>query len=213
MKKYLTVTFLLLGCWLVMAPAKVNSQASQPPKLTEDQELGDLAIRLMAYAPKMTNARKQFIAKTFVRVSNEVFEKQEHKEYFALVLAIESRFDPRIQNSSAGAVGIAQLMPAYVKEFGKLCNIQDATAEDVSQDYEMGMTIGACLFRSLIEAYQGNVASALLAYNAGKASLSLKQLHSLGTITNTESASYLAKFLYLGEEFKREPLRLAMRER
>jgi hypothetical protein len=175
---------------------------AQTPQTDKDAELGKFILDLMQIVRSDLSApRRQILARTIVRVSNDVFLVQEHKKYFAILVSIESKFDNSL-SSPVGALGLSQLMPQYVPEFGKMCGISPVKPDDVARDPELNLTLGACLFRSLIEEFSGNAASALVAYNAGKASLSLKQLHSLHNITNEETSNYLAKFLYISEKVK-----------
>ena len=149
---------------------------------------------------KMSSAKKKIAIDTIIRVSNKTFATDEQKKYFVVLLAIESKFQKDVK-SSAGAVGVAQIMPKYAKDFAELCGITDFEVGDLN-DYELNMTLGACQFKNLLSSFNGNVALALVAYNAGESSKSVKQLQAMGDITNTESASYISKFLYLTEKIK-----------
>lgn len=172
-------------------------------KSIEQQELGNLVVGLISVAnPKLSAPRKQILARTFVRVASDIFDKQEDRREFAFVVLAESSYNPNIQDSSAGAVGVSQLLPQYAREFGKLCNITGFTTEDLRADVELNLTVGACLFRSLIEEFKGNSALAHASYIAGKDSLAVRELKSMRNVSNLDVASYLAKFFYLKEEAK-----------
>lgn len=167
-----------------------------------DQIVGDHVMKLIQIVqPDLSVARRQILARTFVRVTGDVLENEEQARYFAILVAIESRFNPTA-TSTAGAVGMAQIMPAYAKEFGKLCGVSDFTNADLV-DPELNLTIGACIFRALLGVYKGNLAAVLVAYNAGSASLSMKQLQSLGNITNDETPRYVTRFMYLEQMTKK----------
>lgn len=72
------------------------------------------------------------------------------------VARAESALDPKAV-SPRGAQGVMQLMPGTAKDLG----VRDAF------DPEENIDAGARLLRQLLEKYQGRVAEALAAYNAG----------------------------------------------
>jgi len=72
------------------------------------------------------------------------------------VARAESAFDPAAV-SAKGARGVMQLMPATAKELGV----------DNAFDPAQNIDAGARLLRQLLERYEGRVAEALAAYNAG----------------------------------------------
>jgi soluble lytic murein transglycosylase-like protein len=79
------------------------------------------------------------------------------KSLVRAVARAESAFDPDAI-SAKGARGVMQLMPGTAKELG----VEDA--------FDPGQNIdaGARLLRQLLEKYEGRVAEALAAYNAGQ---------------------------------------------
>jgi soluble lytic murein transglycosylase-like protein len=89
-------------------------------------------------------------------------------------------------------------MPQYAPSFAKACGIDDFTPEDL-YDPNINLLVGACHFKSLLEV-TGNVASTLVAYNAGLGSDQLKQLKSLRGITNDETSGYVNRFAFLNAE-------------
>jgi soluble lytic murein transglycosylase len=80
--------------------------------------------------------------------------------FFALVRE-ESHFDPGIV-SSAGAVGLTQLLPDTGREVGRLLKIAEPDLRDPAQNLRIGARHLARL-----AARSGHLAKALLAYNAG----------------------------------------------
>lgn len=164
--------------------------------------VGEQVMRIINIVqPDLSVARRQILARTFVRVTGDILENEEQARYFAILIAIESRFNADAK-SPAGAVGLAQVMPAYSREFGKNCGVKDFKDSDLV-DPELNLTIGACIFRALIIAYKGNLGAVLVAYNAGGASLSMKQLQSLSNITNDETPRYVTRFFYLDQLTKK----------
>jgi soluble lytic murein transglycosylase-like protein len=140
-------------------------------------------------------AKKNILARNIVNVSNDIFSSLEEKKQFVTMVAIESKFNSEAV-SGAGAVGLTQVIPKYAKEFAEKCGMDDVRQEDLKNP-EINLLVGACRFKALLDAFNGNTAAALVAYNAGAGSDQLKQLKSLRNITNVESSSYVAKWLYL----------------
>jgi soluble lytic murein transglycosylase-like protein len=115
---------------------------------------------------------------------------QEAKDFF-VVVAIESRFNPKALNPS-GAKGLSQLTEIGVKEVrskGVKCRLRN------SPDTLVGnVEHGFCYFKLMRELNSGDTQLALVAYNAGNSrASSFKKNLSLPT----ETAHYLAKFNYL----------------
>ncbi len=80
------------------------------------------------------------------------------------VVYAESRFNPRAV-SSAGALGLAQLMPETARIFNP-----DLDREDLF-DSEINLRIGFRYLRTMLDRYDGDLSLALLAYNRGPARL------------------------------------------
>lgn len=172
-------------------------------RLNEDLSLGKFVIELMTEVrAKLSPMRKQIVAQTVVRVANNIFKERDHKYHFAVLLAMESKFNNNAK-SKVDATGIAQIMPKYAKEFANICGIHDYTKNDL-KDLELNMTIGACQFNALLhnKTINGNVAAALVAYNAGINSVSFRSLVGLKNIENLEPANYVARFTFLSSEIK-----------
>jgi len=84
----------------------------------------------------------------------------------ALVLALieaESGSDPEAI-SSAGAVGLMQLMPRTAKEVARKHDLSESFE---LKDPETNLRLGCLLLRDLLARYGGDTVSALAAYNAG----------------------------------------------
>ena len=76
------------------------------------------------------------------------------------VVYAESRFD-RKAKSSAGALGLAQVMPKTARMF------DPGLIDEDLFDAEVNVRIGFRFLRQLLDGYQGDLSLALLAYNRG----------------------------------------------
>ena len=76
------------------------------------------------------------------------------------VVYAESRFD-RKAKSSAGALGLAQVMPKTARIF------HPGLIDEDLFDAEVNLRIGFRFLRQLLDGYQGDLSLALLAYNRG----------------------------------------------
>lgn len=83
----------------------------------------------------------------------------------AALVRQESAFDAWAV-SSAGAVGLAQLMPATAVEVSRSLG-EGAVASDVLVRPELNLRLGARHFSDLLRRYEGSTVAALIAYNAG----------------------------------------------
>ena len=165
----------------------------------ESKELGDYALLMMRIVnANLSDVRKNVVARSIVSVANDIFSTLDEKKQFVVMIAIESKFNTEAK-SSAGALGLTQIMPQYAREFGTSCGIKDLRDEDLIHP-DVNLILGACRFKALLDAFSGQPVPALVAYNAGLASNQLKQLQSLREITNTETASYVVKWIYVKDQ-------------
>ena len=95
------------------------------------------------------------------------------------LVEVESAYEPYVV-SRAGAIGLAQLMPATAKALGVL-NPFDARAN---------VEGGARFLRAMLDRF-GSVSLALAAYNAGPAAV----LRSRGIPANSETPAYIRKVM------------------
>jgi hypothetical protein len=177
-----------------------NSSAQIPINASvlekESKELGDYALLMMRIVnADLSTIRKNVIARSIVTVANDIFSSLDEKKQFVVMIAIESKFNTNAK-SPVGALGLTQIMPQYAREFGTACGVKDLRDEDLIHP-DVNLILGACRFKALLDAFNGQPVPALVAYNAGLASNQLKQLQSLREITNTETASYVVKWAYV----------------
>jgi len=82
------------------------------------------------------------------------------KNLIRAVMRAESDFNPG-SGSSAGAVGLMQVMPQYVKEQSGF------TAQQVRTDNRANVFAGVAELAGYLKKYKGNIPLSLAAYNAG----------------------------------------------
>jgi soluble lytic murein transglycosylase len=99
-------------------------------------------------------------------IRQQASEKGVDASLIAAVIYSESRF--RDQTSEAGARGLMQITPEAAQEIERLSGGTTFKLEDLS-DPEINIRYGTFLLAELIDRFNGNVAAALAAYNAGPA--------------------------------------------
>jgi len=165
-------------------------------KEKEDQKLGNYVLFLMKmYKVPAPEFQQQMLAQAIVRVSGSIFSTYEERKWIAVVVANESGFN-RNAKSPVGAVGLMQIMPQYATEFASHCGITLTDKADL-MDIDTNLTLGSCRFKELLVSYDGEVYTALAAYNAGKNAKSLKELQALTNITNIETVNYISRFAHV----------------
>jgi soluble lytic murein transglycosylase len=83
----------------------------------------------------------------------------------AAIIYEESRFRPKAK-SSAGALGLMQIMPGTAKRIALKMRLKEFKNEDLLNP-ELNIKMGVWYFRLLIDKYKGDEVLALAAYNAG----------------------------------------------
>lgn len=176
-------------------PITISSSSDEDMR----KELGIYTLKLMDVVDSpLSKTMRAIISRSVVDVSMDIFSTQEERKEFAVLISIESKFNPRAR-SHAGALGLTQVIPKYAKEFGAKCGLDDVSPEDLEYP-TVNLVVGACRFKTLLELFNGQTAMALVAYNAGQYSDQLKQLQRLETIASTETASYVTKFIYVKQK-------------
>lgn len=175
-------------------PAGVSKQpapeliASPPVPITSVIEHTERSIN--AAAPKVTSGRRKLLAKLVASVAEEVFATREHQEYWIALVGVESAYNSAAR-SPVGAVGLGQLMPAYAAEFGTYCGLEGIGKEHIADDYT-NLMLSACYFRHLIDTNNGSIPLALVSYNAGLYSPSLRRVKAGGSPVE-ETSAYVTK--------------------
>lgn len=163
-----------------------------------DNALGQYTINMMHHAGanlKLSEARRQILARSIVKVANDVYESVDHKKAFIAVIAIESGFQKYAQ-SPTGPKGLSQVARAAFKEGLALCGIPSANEDDV-WDADINLYAGACYFRNLLEKNNNDPYIAIVAYNKGPNSESIKTYTKNGNLDDVEALKYIAKFNFL----------------
>ena len=116
----------------------------------------------------------------------------------ASVINIESGYD-KMSVSSAGALGLMQLLPTTANECARKIGVSLET--DGVFDVSTNIRLGCYYLSYLLELYKGNIINALCAYNWGMRNVSdwiaMGNVDSDGTITNIpveETQRYIKKF-------------------
>ena len=97
-------------------------------------------------------------------IRQQAREKDVDAALIAAVIYAESKFDDR--TSSAGARGLMQITPEAANDIERHSGGTTFELGDLS-DPEINIRYGTFLLRELLDRYDGDVAAALAAYNAG----------------------------------------------
>ena len=98
-------------------------------------------------------------------IRQQASDKNLDPSLIAGVIYVESRF--RDQTSHAGAKGLMQLMPATADYIARKSGGTRFVQGDLA-DPQINISYGSWYLRYLLQRYNGNVALALAAYNAGE---------------------------------------------
>ncbi len=150
--------------------------------------------------PTLSPARRAVIADQMVRIAMSHDVPHEYREAFIGVVCLESRFNTEAK-STAGALGLAQIMPQYAQNFANLCKMGTLAPDDV-RDPEVNLRLGACLYFNLLDHFQGNRVLAGAAYNSGMDSKTTKAIGKLST-GHPETSGWLTKFFALDEQLNK----------
>lgn len=150
--------------------------------------------------PKLSTARKATVATLLTFIAEDVFENRLHQEFWISLIGIESRYEGSAK-SHKGATGLGQLMPQYKADFGKGCGLTEVDTNDLNDDFTNAY-LSACYFRDLIKAH-GTMPLALISYNAGSYSSSLKNTKAGGKPVE-EASAYVTKIWVKNQAIKKE---------
>ena len=158
---------------------------------------------MTACGAKLSAARKGILADQIEDIGRRMFEKEEHRKWFYLLICIESRFNNEAK-STVGATGLTQVMPQYAKEFAAACGLGELDPKDLL-DSQVNLLVGACRFRELMVYYEGDPTLALAAYNSGLNSPTVRKAAASDIRTgHPETVGYLAAAFVLAQRLERK---------
>jgi soluble lytic murein transglycosylase len=142
-------------------------------------------------------------------IRQQAAEKHLDPALVAGVIYAETKFDPR--TSSAGAVGLMQLMPDTANYLARRSGAKTFTTSDLSSP-EVNIAYGSYYLRYLLDEFHGNTVLALAAYNGGEANVqswvakARAQGHSLTVddIPFPETRAYVQRVLEARAEYRRK---------
>lgn len=146
---------------------------------------------------RLSEGYRDILAHQIARIAEERIPGRNQQEAFVLLVCIESKFNQSAR-SAVGAIGLTQLMPKLVPGFAKECGLKEVTASDTVQS-EANLTIGACVFGSLLNRFNQNVTLSLAGYNSGPDSPTTKKMSAL-QMGHPETAGYVAAYAILREK-------------
>ncbi len=208
MRYLLCLAALAAGCgrpempWL---PPLSPIPALAPALPAARDAITDYARRAIAICDpaKLSPLVREALAQDVGVVAAATFPVAAEAEAFVALLCIESAYD-QAARSPAGAVGVAQVMPAYAAEFATECGAPFSAGKAVPSDVgvqAVNLRLGACHFRHLLEVTGGNIPLALASYNAGASSKTAAKLKA-GATGAAETSGYLARHYVLTEQLR-----------
>lgn len=134
-------------------------------------------------------------------------EKQLDPALIAAVIYAESKFEP--SESSAGAQGLMQILPATAYYLAQLSGGRTFTASDLSTP-SVNVAYGSYYLRYLLDHYHGNEMLAVAAYNGGLANVDRWVAHadaegrtlSIDEIPFPETREYVQRVLSAQQSYR-----------
>lgn len=164
-----------------------------------DDRLGQYAINMMYRSGahnRLSKGKMQILARSIVRIANDIFPENEQKRRdFVMVLAIESGFN-RFAQSPTGPKGYGQLARAAFHEGMKDCGMGDMHDEDVWET-DLNLYAAACYFKKMLISADNDTGLAVISYNQGSNSESVKSYKRNGDMVQLEPLRYLSKITFL----------------
>lgn len=172
---------------------------------TDDAEsLHDVVVWMMStpkckgrQSTELSEVKQKMLAKQIERILTNIGGDRRAQEAFVFLMCQESQYRSNAR-SPAGALGIAQLMPATAQAVANQLNLGKLTQEDLL-DSETNIILGYTHFRDLVQTYSGNLAKASAAYNGGPAGATIKAMRT-GGIGAAETDAYVRSMFDMLEE-------------
>lgn len=182
----------------------------------EKESLQDIVMWMMdqpkcqgSKATLPSQAQRVIRARQVDRILSQIGGDRHVQEAFIALMCKESQYRPTVR-SPAGAMGIAQLMPATAQAEADKVNLGKLTPDDLN-DPEINIFLGYQHFKSLAEKYNGNIARAYAAYNGGPAGATVTSMIRGGGRGVHETDDYVAQLFDMKEELRIARERLAAR--
>lgn len=183
----------------VVTAAPVDSVAP-----VKEETLAEVTIWMMN-TPKcsgrkenaLSEVKKNMEAKKIDRILTHVGGDRRVQEGFIFLVCQESQYRANAK-SPAGAIGIAQMMPATAQAEADKLNMGKLTSDDLL-DSEINILLGYTHFKGLVDSYNGNIAKASAAYNGGPAGSTLKAMKN-GGLGAQETDAYVRSMFDMQEE-------------
>jgi soluble lytic murein transglycosylase len=141
-------------------------------------------------------------------IREQASEKHLDPALIAAVIYAETKFDPR--TSSAGALGLMQLLPATARYIAHLSGGVRFTTSDLATP-KINVAYGSWYLRYLLDHYEGNELEAVAAYNGGLSNVDAwvaaakGQGHSLAAaeIPFPETRAYVERVMRVQAEYRK----------
>jgi peptidoglycan lytic transglycosylase len=142
------------------------------------------------------------------QIRRQAAEKHLDPALVAAVIYAETKFDPR--TSSAGAVGLMQLMPQTATFLAKRSGATTFSTADLSTP-DVNIAYGSYYLRYLLDEYHGSTVLALAAYNGGETNVDAwvrsahqaRQRFRVNDIPFPETRAYVQRVLQARGEYRR----------
>jgi soluble lytic murein transglycosylase len=141
-------------------------------------------------------------------IRQQAAEKRLDPALIAAVIYAETKFDPR--SSSAGALGLMQVMPQTAEFLARRSGATTFTTADLATP-QVNIAYGSYYLRYLLDRYGGDTILALAAYNGGETNVdrwahdarSRGEHLTAGAIPFPETRAYVEKVLRVQGEYRR----------
>jgi soluble lytic murein transglycosylase len=139
-------------------------------------------------------------------IRQQAAEKRLDPALVAAVIYAETKFDPR--TSSAGAVGLMQILPQTAQFLAHRSGATTFTTEDLARP-QVNIAYGSYYLRYLLNEYHGSQVLALAAYNGGEANVDrwIAAAHggrlSINEIPFPETRAYVSRVLSARGDYRR----------
>ncbi len=176
--------------FLKAAIAKAKTPAEQLLISQYGTKVGKIDLTVIAAKEALAN-NTLIIETAYPKLKSVPVKKPEPGLVHAIVRQ-ESQFDPRAR-SSAGAVGMMQLLPSTAKQTARAQKI-GYSATRLTSDPNYNIRLGSAYLQRLIDNYDGSYIMAIAAYNAGPGNVS-KWVREHGDPRNLENVDQIIDWM------------------